>query len=54
MLVKLNCRCFVIAGPNSIYGEYARDIAVARNVGLPDSLLFRFDLLYVMLDEKDL
>ena len=43
----------MIAAANPIYSEYARDIPVAKNIGLPDSLLSRFDLLWVMLDEKD-
>lgn len=49
----LNARCAVLAAANPILSFYKRSLTPSKNIGMAESLLTRFDLIFVILDNKD-
>lgn len=48
--ITLNARCSVLAAANPVSGQYRNNLSPRENIKLPESILTRFDLIYILED----
>ncbi|KAI0795486.1 MCM2/3/5 family-domain-containing protein [Abortiporus biennis] len=53
IITTLNARTSILAAANPIGSKYNRAETVTKNIDLPPTLISRFDLLYLVLDQVD-
>ena len=51
--VTLNARCSILAAANPVFGNYIASLPPAKNIDIVESLLSRFDLIFLVIDRKD-
>lgn len=53
IITTLNARTSILAAANPVGSKYDVDMPITRNIDLPPTLISRFDLLYLVLDQVD-
>ncbi|KAJ7368041.1 cell division control protein 54 [Mycena albidolilacea] len=53
IITTLNARTSILAAANPVGSKYDVDSAITKNIDLPPTLISRFDLLYLVLDQVD-
>lgn len=53
ILCTLNARASILAAANPVHSRYDPKLSVRENLQLPPTLLSRFDLVYLILDNPD-
>ncbi|KZT04871.1 MCM-domain-containing protein [Laetiporus sulphureus 93-53] len=53
IITTLNARTSILAAANPVGSKYNRNETITRNIDLPPTLISRFDLLYLVLDQVD-
>lgn len=53
IITTLNARTSILAAANPIGSKYDVNQTITRNIDLPPTLISRFDLLYLVLDQVD-
>ncbi|EJD05304.1 MCM-domain-containing protein [Fomitiporia mediterranea MF3/22] len=53
IITTLNARTSILAAANPVGSKYVQEWPITRNIDLPPTLISRFDLLYLVLDNTD-
>ncbi|KAI5121912.1 hypothetical protein M0805_000241 [Coniferiporia weirii] len=53
IITTLNARTSILAAANPVGSKYVKEWPITRNIDLPPTLISRFDLLYLVLDNVD-